>query len=242
MNQSFIPEQHLMDLGGKAYLEVKWRLVWYRQACPNGTIDTEELAVDLDREVEKEVLVWDEEKRRKVKVMKKAQGYARYKAIVTDGKGGRATGTKSETAIDFPDFCEKAETGAIGRALAALGYGTQFAPELDEGERIVDAPVQRKTSEKPASISPRQNTSSPTQTVSASPGGENMVNNAMVDTLLAEYEALNPEYCGKNAGWKFKILRSVLQVATGPLPATYSDDDVHRMDLFVAERRKKGAA
>ncbi len=36
-------------------------------------------------------------------------------------------------------------SGAIGRALAALGYGTQFAPELDEQHRIVDAPVDRST-------------------------------------------------------------------------------------------------
>src|SRR6266496_3099999 len=101
----FHPNDYLIQIksGDSAtdYLPVKWRLVWYRQECTNGTIDTEEIAVDLDREVEKEVLVWDDEKRRKVKVMKRAQGYARYKAIVTDGKGGRATGTKTETAIDF---------------------------------------------------------------------------------------------------------------------------------------------
>jgi hypothetical protein len=36
-------------------------------------------------------------------------------------------------------------SGAIGRALAALGYGTQFAPELDEQHRIVDSPVERNT-------------------------------------------------------------------------------------------------
>ncbi|HTD18454.1 MAG TPA: hypothetical protein VK667_02885, partial [Ktedonobacteraceae bacterium] len=40
-------------------------------------------------------------------------------------------------------YIEKAETGAIGRALAALGYGTQFAPELNEEHRIVDSPVER---------------------------------------------------------------------------------------------------
>jgi len=33
-------------------------------------------------------------------------------------------------------------TGAIGRALAALGYGTAYALELDEGERVADSPVQ----------------------------------------------------------------------------------------------------
>ena len=43
---------------------------------------------------------------------------------------------------------EKAETKAVGRALAMLGYGTQFAPELDEGERIVDSPVERKGASK----------------------------------------------------------------------------------------------
>ncbi len=31
-------------------------------------------------------------------------------------------------------------TGAVGRALAYCGYGTQFAPELEEGNRLADAP------------------------------------------------------------------------------------------------------
>ena len=75
--------------------------------------------------------------------MKRAKGYARFRATISDGKGGRATGTKSECAASFPDYIEKAETGAIGRALAALGYGTQFAPELNEEHRIVDSPVER---------------------------------------------------------------------------------------------------
>lgn len=34
-------------------------------------------------------------------------------------------------------------TGAIGRALAMIGFGTQFAPEFDEEQRIVDSPVDR---------------------------------------------------------------------------------------------------
>jgi len=64
---------------------------------------------------------------------------------VKDGQGGVATGTKSEKAASFPDFIEKAETGAIGRALAALGYGTQFTgDEWDEAHRIVDSPVDRQ--------------------------------------------------------------------------------------------------
>jgi len=145
--RSFNPNDHVMQLksrdGAKDYLPVQWRLVWFREQCPQGTIDTEELEVDLDREMDEEVFVWNSEKRRSEKVVKRAKGYARYKAIVTDGKGGRATGTKSEKAASFPDYIEKAETGAIGRALAALGYGTQFAPDLDEAHRIVDSPVDR---------------------------------------------------------------------------------------------------
>jgi hypothetical protein len=146
----FNPNEHLLQLksreGSKDYLPVQWRLVWFRSLCPQGTIDTEEVEVDLDREVTIETFVWNAERRRSEKVQKTAKGYARFKAIVTDGKGGRATGTKSECAASFEDYIEKSETGAIGRALAGLGYGTQFAPELNEGERIVDAPVERSTS------------------------------------------------------------------------------------------------
>jgi hypothetical protein len=65
-----------------------------------------------------------------------------YKATVGDGTGGLATGTGTETRKRFEDFVEKAETRAIGRALAALGIGTQFVgEELSEGDHIADAPV-----------------------------------------------------------------------------------------------------
>lgn len=151
---TFNAEKHLMELQGKAYLEVKWRLVWFRQECPNGTIDTEEVLVDLDREVEAEVPTgnWIPNpnrpgKKMPEKMIKSDRGYARFRAVVTDGKGGRATATKSENAASFPDYIEKAETGAVGRALAMLGYGTQFTgDELNEEHRIVDAPVERANS------------------------------------------------------------------------------------------------
>jgi hypothetical protein len=146
-SSTFNPNEHVIQMksreGTKEYLPVQYRLVWFRQACPQGTIDTEELEYDLDREVEAEVYVWNAEKKRSEKIIKKARGYARYRAVVTDGKGGRATGTKSENAANFGDFGEKAETGAIGRALAGLGYGTQFAIDLDEGVRLADAPVEQ---------------------------------------------------------------------------------------------------
>jgi len=124
-------------------LPVQWRLVWFREQCPQGTIETEMLHLDLDRETEEEGYIWNNDTRRSEKLVKRANGLAVFRAIVKDGKGGIATGTKSEKAASFPDYIEKAETGAIGRALAALGYGTQFAPDLDEQHRIVDAPVDR---------------------------------------------------------------------------------------------------
>src|SRR5947209_491826 len=148
-SHTFNPREHLIQLksreGSKDYLPVQWRLVWFREQCPQGTIETEIVHLDLDRETEEETFAWNNEKRRSEKVVKTARGIAIVRAVVRDGKGGVATGTKMEKAASFPDWLEKAETGAIGRALAALGYGTQFAPDLDEAHRIVDAPVDRTT-------------------------------------------------------------------------------------------------
>ena len=132
MTTPFNPQPHLIQLPRKVkdkatghyitvyddYLEVKWRLCWFRDRYPHGTIETEELCVDLDR------------------------GYARYKARVADGEGGSATGYGTETKAGFADYVERAETRSLGRALAALGYGTQFVgAELDELPHVADAPV-----------------------------------------------------------------------------------------------------
>ncbi len=145
--RTFNPNDHVMQLkskqGSQDYLPVQWRLVWFRQDHPQGTIETEIVHLDLDKETEEETYVWNNEKRRSEKVVKTANGVAIFRATVKDGKGGVAIGTKMEKAASFGDFLEKAETGAIGRALAALGYGTQFAPELNEQHQIVDSPVDR---------------------------------------------------------------------------------------------------
>jgi hypothetical protein len=159
MIDHFNPSSHVIQIstsqGKKDYLPVQYRLVWFRQECPEGTITTELLDLARSEECETEASVWNDDKRKYEKVVKRARGVAVFKAIVSDGKGGVATGTKTENAACFPDYLEKAETGAIGRALAALGYGTQFTgDELDEGDRLADAPVERKPSydpDKPAS-------------------------------------------------------------------------------------------
>src|SRR5687767_7498163 len=122
-------ELPLLNLRGREYLEVKYRLVWFREDHPDWSIETEIMNVT------------------------DTSAYAR--ATVRDETGRIiATSHKFESVQGFPDFIEKAETGAIGRALALIGYGTQFcADELDEGARIVDAPVQptRKTVQKKTS-------------------------------------------------------------------------------------------
>lgn len=143
----FNADDHLMQIKGKDYLPVCWRLVWFRAHCPQGVIKTEMVHLDLDRDTEEEVQVWNSERRRSEKTIKQAKGFVIFRAIVEDGKGGIATGTKSEKAASFPEYIEKAESGAIGRALAALGYGTQFTlHEFDEEHRLADSPVERNSS------------------------------------------------------------------------------------------------
>ena len=69
------------------------------------------------------------------------------KAIIKNAEGRIiATARKRETATRFPDYIEKAETGAVGRALAMCGYGTLQAPEFEEGDRLADAPINGRQS------------------------------------------------------------------------------------------------
>ena len=116
---AFDPNQHMMQLKGKDYLQVAWRLVWFREDHPEWSIDTTPLEMD--------------------------EQHAIFKATICDENGvQKSSGHGSECRKDFTDFLEKAETKAVGRALAMLGYGTQFAAdELDEGERIADTPIDR---------------------------------------------------------------------------------------------------
>lgn len=115
-------ELPLLNLKGKPYLQVAHRLVWFREDHPNANIHTE--------------------------IVKAGDNFAVVKASVFlyDAKNNLfqpiAQAHKFECAENFPDYIEKAETGAVGRALAMAGYGTQFEPELDEGVRLADAPIQ----------------------------------------------------------------------------------------------------
>src|SRR5579859_7026078 len=99
--RNFNPNEHLMQLksrdGSKDYLPVQWRLVWYREKFPHGTIETELVHLDLDRDTEEEAFVWNSEKKRSEKVMKHAKGVAVFKTTVKDGMSGIATGVGSHS-------------------------------------------------------------------------------------------------------------------------------------------------
>jgi hypothetical protein len=122
----FEASKYLTDLNGRDYLEVKWRLLWLRTEHPDAAVETD--------------------------LVKEEAGLALFRARVTLPAGGTATGWGSETADDFGDYIEKAETKALGRALAALGFGTQFCEDFDfsseekgrakrDRRKVVDAPV-----------------------------------------------------------------------------------------------------
>lgn len=116
--KTFDPSRYLTKVGSSDYLEVKWRLVWLREVHPDATVETE-LVSHTDQ-------------------------MAIFRARVAIPGGGSATGFGSEGYDDFRDYIEKAETKAIGRALAALGFGTQFCPDFDFGSAagaVVDSPI-----------------------------------------------------------------------------------------------------
>lgn len=122
IREAFDPARHLSRVNGAAYLDVEHRIAWFRDRFPDGRIETD--------------------------LLDHGPGWAIFRAAVTAiGEGGvlsgRATGHGSETADDFRDYLEKAETKAIGRALAALGFGTQFVINHEDGapRRVVEAPV-----------------------------------------------------------------------------------------------------
>lgn len=112
--RTFDPNAHLRKIrtrqGMQDYLDVKWRIAWLRAEHPTAQVVTEQIEGDAQ--------------------------HARFRCTITLPNGATSSGHGSETQEDFPDFYEKAETKAIGRACAVLGYGTDSAADFDDGEPL----------------------------------------------------------------------------------------------------------
>lgn len=131
--ESFDPTPYLHSLRGRGgpedYLDVRHRLLWLRREHPDAHITTEHIQIDAESAI--------------------------FRAQVTIPGGGSASGHGSETARDFTDYIEKAETKALGRALNALGYGAQFAESDDDPlPRAAARPPQRLPVRAPESPRP----------------------------------------------------------------------------------------
>lgn len=123
------PKKDLIQMPGKNgttndYLEVKFRLIWLRDLHPNWGVETELL--QLDAAAILKASIKDETGR-----------------VIATGHGMAKTGGNAKWA---GREIEKAETAAIGRALAHAGIGTQFIDDETEGEgdHLADSPVERK--------------------------------------------------------------------------------------------------
>ena len=105
------------------YLDVKYRMLWFRLRFPNGKLDTEVLrATDQYAIVGCKVYADKSDPAEQFIAKSVAQRFASQEPF-----GSR--------------FLELAETAAIGRALAAAGFGTQFCA-TDIPMEIADAPVE----------------------------------------------------------------------------------------------------
>jgi len=107
---------HMMNLKGKSYLPVAPRIVAFREARPDWSIVTDPAVI----------------------------GEATYCRATILAEDGRIVATAHKVVTSFAGGAfEKAETGAIGRALSLCGFGTLLALDMDEGEDIADTPVSR---------------------------------------------------------------------------------------------------
>lgn len=106
------------------YLDVKYRLLWFRLHRPNGKIEPEIIHVD-----DKSAVVC-------------CKLYA-DRNDAPDQYLAKSSAQRFVSQERFGDrYLETAETAAMGRVLAAAGYGTQFCGAADMfGEDVVDAPM-----------------------------------------------------------------------------------------------------
>ncbi len=101
--------------GGQMYLKAPYRVLWMRSDHKDWSILTSIEYADWEK------------------------GFAVVKATILDGEGRILATAHSEESRGKLPYLRKAETGAVARALALCGYGTQFG-ELDDDERTDGLP------------------------------------------------------------------------------------------------------
>ncbi len=188
IDPDFDPVKHVEKFMGRDYLNVQNRLLWFirdqRAFIASGLARMPYIVqtdlIEIDRQ----------------------EKWAHFKTYVRDVLGNEATMYGSESATDFPDYAEKASTKSLGRALLLLGYGTKFAAEMDEGERVVDAPVDRQSTPAtratrnaqhapPPATAPRPRT--PPATTAASPLATQQ-QRATIHKLSTQTQRAEPDY------------------------------------------------
>lgn len=125
MTENFVPGQHLRTMhGGSLYMDVADRKVWLQSVTDASMASAFGYTITTD-----------------LHTLTDRLAVFRAELTLVDANGvvlRRVTGWGSETPADFGDYIEKAETKAVGRALANAGFGTANAEP--ENGLIVDAP------------------------------------------------------------------------------------------------------
>ena len=161
------------------YLDVKYRLLWFRLHRPQGKIVPEIVHVDEKSAVVSCKLYED-------------------KADAADQFLAQASAQRFCSEEKYGDrYLEIAETAAIGRVLAAAGYGTQFCGNTDMLSGIIaDAPI-TMPQPAPASVTPSpkpiSTTQPPQQTTPRS------LDDYLNTMTLEDAKAVKVD-CGYNAG------------------------------------------
>lgn len=114
-DREFNPRGYLTNIKGALYLPVAARIAWFRHDHPDAIVETDQ------HHITNEIAI--------------------FHARVTTPNGGSSTGWGSCERDEFDNYIEKAETKALGRALAALGYGTLGTDDFDDTGALADAPV-----------------------------------------------------------------------------------------------------
>jgi len=131
--EGFSPERYAREIsddgqGKRMYLDVKWRIMWFRLKYPNGKITTNTAKLTDNYAVVESRVYCD-----------KSDPPENY---ISKGTAQRELDAQN---IQFGGrFVEAAETAAIGRALALGGFGLQFCCDIYGGDEsdIVDAPIE----------------------------------------------------------------------------------------------------